>query len=65
LQVKVTSDLRVIAPPDAPPLTGAQAMTLGKRLLEKGVIKLARETAVAYPRRSATHAAEGSDGNVV
>lgn len=43
--VKVTSDLRVIAPPDAPPLTGTQAMRLGKRLLEKGVIALAREVA--------------------
>lgn len=43
--VRVTSDLRVIASPDAPPLTGSEAMTLGKRLLEKGVIQLAREVA--------------------
>ena len=42
-QVKLTSDLRVVAPPDAPPLTGSQAIELGKRLLEKGCIAVALE----------------------
>src|SRR5438477_330837 len=34
--VKITRDLRIIAPADAPPLTGSQALELGKRLLERG-----------------------------
>lgn len=55
--VKVTDDLRVIAPPDAPPLSGVQAMNLGKKLLEKGVIKLARETALAAPLGREPHEA--------
>ena len=41
--VKITRDLRVIAPPDAPPLTGSQALELGKKLLEKGCIAVALE----------------------
>jgi hypothetical protein len=41
--VKITRDLRVIAPPDAPPLTGAQALELGKRLLARGCIAVALE----------------------
>ena len=49
--VKITRDLRIIAPPDAPPLTGAQAIDLGKKLLERGCIAVALE-AVDRPSRS-------------
>jgi hypothetical protein len=42
--VRVTRDLRVISPPDAPPLTGSQAVELGKTLLERGCIAVALET---------------------
>ena len=41
--VKITRDLRIVAPPDAPPLTGAQALELGKKLLERGCIAAALE----------------------
>ena len=41
--VKITRDLRIVAPPDAPPLTGAQALELGKKLLERGCIAIALE----------------------
>jgi hypothetical protein len=41
--VKITRDLRVIAPADAPPLTGSQAINLGKKLLERGCIAVALE----------------------
>jgi hypothetical protein len=41
--VKITRDLRIVAPPDAPPLTGSQALELGKKLLEKGCIAIAIE----------------------
>jgi hypothetical protein len=41
--IKITSDLRVIARPDAPPLTGSQAIDLGKKLLERGCIAVALE----------------------
>jgi hypothetical protein len=41
--VKITRDLRIIAPPDAPPLTGSQAIDLGKKLLERGCIAVALE----------------------
>jgi len=41
--VKITRDLRVIAPSDAPPLTGSQALELGKRLLARGCIAVALE----------------------
>ena len=41
--VKITRDLRIIAPPDAPPLTGSQALELGKQLLERGAIAVALE----------------------
>jgi hypothetical protein len=41
--VKITRDLRIIAPPGAPPLTGSQALDLGKKLLEKGCIAVALE----------------------
>ena len=47
--VKITRDLRIIAPPDAPPLTGSQALELGKKLLERGAIAVALE-AVDRPR---------------
>jgi hypothetical protein len=48
--VKITSDLRLVVPPDAAPLTGAQALDLGKRLIEKGAVAVAREV-VARPMR--------------
>ena len=47
--VKITRDLRIIAPADAPPLTGSQLIQLGKRLLERGCIAVALE-AVDRPR---------------
>ena len=48
--VKITSDLRLIVEPDAPPLSGSQALDLGKRLIEKGAVAVARE-AVGWPQR--------------
>ena len=50
LPVKVTKDLRLVVPPDAPPLTGAQCLELGKRLLERGCIAVALEA--VEPKRS-------------
>jgi len=41
--VKITRDLRIVAPPDALPLTGSQALELGKTLLERGCIAVALE----------------------
>jgi hypothetical protein len=41
--IKITRDHRVVAPPDAPPLTGAQMLELGKKLLERGCIAVALE----------------------
>jgi len=41
--VKITRDDRIIAPPDAPPLTGLQLLELGKRLLARGCIAVALE----------------------
>ena len=48
--VRITKDLRIIAPANAPPLTGSQALELGKRLLERGCIAVALE-AVDRPMR--------------
>jgi hypothetical protein len=48
--VKITSDLRLIIVADAPPLTGSQALDLGKRLIEKGAAAVARE-AVGWLQR--------------
>ena len=48
--VRITKDLRIIVPADAPPLTGSQALELGKRLLERGCIAVALE-AVDRPSR--------------
>jgi len=48
--VKITRDLRIIAPADAPPLTGSQLIQLGRRLLERGCIAVALE-AVDRPSR--------------
>ena len=53
--VKITRDLRIVAPPDAPPLTGSQALELGKKLLERGAIAVALE-AVEPGRVSRTRA---------
>jgi hypothetical protein len=49
--VKITRDLRIIAAPDAPPLTGSQAIDLGKKLLARGCIAVALE-AVDRPYRA-------------
>ena len=54
--VKITRDLRIIAPPDAPPLTGSQALELGKKLLERGCIAVALE-AIDRPRVKETRVA--------
>ena len=54
--VKITPDLRVIAPADAPPLSGSQAIELGKKLLERGCIAVALEAidrGERLPRRAA------------
>ena len=48
--VRITKDLRIIAPPDAPPLTGSQLLELGKKLLERGCIAIALEA----PRKEVT-----------
>lgn len=47
--VKITRDLRLVVEPDAPPLTGAQALDLGRRLLERGAVQVAREA--VWPQR--------------
>ena len=41
--VKITRDLRVISPPNGPPLTGAQLLELGKQCLQKGSVAIALE----------------------
>ena len=41
--VKLTRDLRVVVPPDAPPLSGSQALELGRKLIQQGAIKVALE----------------------
>jgi hypothetical protein len=43
MPIKLTSDLRIIAPADAPPLSGKQALDLGRRLIQQGAIKIALE----------------------
>jgi hypothetical protein len=43
LPVKISRDGRVIAPSDAPPLTGTQLLELGKRCLQAGSIRVALE----------------------
>jgi hypothetical protein len=43
LPVKISRDGRVITSPDAPPLTGAQLLELGKRCLQEGSIRVALE----------------------
>ena len=60
IPVKVTKDLRVVVAPDAPSLTGAQALHLGKQLLERGCIAVAME--VAEGRRRPVHASECRPG---
>jgi hypothetical protein len=59
--VKITRDLRVIAPADAAPLTGSQALELGKKLLERGCVAVALEAVDpgrAVRPRSMSRAAE-------
>jgi hypothetical protein len=56
LPVKVTKDLRVLVERDVP-LSGGEALELGKRLLEKGAIAC-RQTAFD---RSTSRAASGPD----
>jgi hypothetical protein len=59
--VKITKDLRVIAPPDGPPLTGTQALELGKKLLQEGAIKVALEAIdYGHPIRSRSAKAEAN-----
>jgi hypothetical protein len=48
--VKLTQDLRLVVQPDAPPLSGCEALDLGRRLIEKGAIAVALE-AVERPSR--------------
>jgi hypothetical protein len=48
--VKLTRDLRLVMQPDTPPLSGCQALDLGRRLIEKGAIAVALE-AVERPSR--------------
>jgi hypothetical protein len=43
IPVKLTRDLRIVAPPDAPPLSGSQALELGRKLIQEGAIKVALE----------------------
>jgi hypothetical protein len=50
-QIKITHDLRLVVPLDAPPLTGSQALDLGKRLIERGAIAVAL-AAVEKPSRA-------------
>lgn len=57
LPVKITRDLRLVVQPDAPPLTGSQALDLGKKLLERGCIAVALEA--VSPTRSGPRAAKG------
>ncbi len=54
--VKITRDLRLVVEPDAPPLTGAQALDLGRRLLERGAVQIARETVWPPRMRRASEA---------
>jgi hypothetical protein len=57
--VKITRDLRLVIKPDAPPLSGSQALDLGKRLIERGAIAIALEAADRpYRPRAASHHAE-------
>jgi hypothetical protein len=55
LPVKLTSDDRLIVEPDAPPLTGAQLLDLGKKLIERGAVAVARETVWPRSRKEAAH----------
>jgi hypothetical protein len=55
--VRVTKDLRLIVAPDAPPLSGSQALDLGKKLLERGAIAVALEV-MDRPARQRSVAAE-------
>jgi hypothetical protein len=54
--VKITRDLRLLVEPDAPPLTGAQALDLGRRLLERGAVQVAREA--VWPPSARSNAEE-------
>jgi hypothetical protein len=55
--VRVTKDLRLIVAPDAPPLSGSQALDLGKKLLERGAIAVTLEV-MDRPARQRSVAAE-------
>lgn len=48
LPVKVTKDLRVVVERDVP-LSGGEALELGKRLLERGAIAVALEAVGERP----------------
>jgi len=59
--VKIGDDLKIRMSGAESPLTGAQALDLGKRLIEKGAVAVARE-AVAWPRsRSIDRAAQSAE----
>lgn len=49
LPVKVTKDLRVVVERDVP-LSGGEALELGKRLLQRGAIAVALEAVGERPR---------------
>ena len=51
--VRITDDLQLIGTPGAPPLTGSQAIDLGKKLLERGCIAVALEAVGRGGRRDA------------
>lgn len=48
--VRITKDLKVVVKSHGP-LTGSQALDLGRRLIEFGAVAVARE-AVSWPTRS-------------
>lgn len=51
--VKIGDDMKITVEANSP-LTGSQALDLGKRLIEKGAVAVARE-AVAWPSRGRSH----------
>jgi hypothetical protein len=61
LPIKITRDLRVVVAPDAPPLTGAQCLELGKRLLERGCIAVALEAVEPRGSRRTERRADHND----
>ena len=54
---------RIIAPADAPPLSGKQALELGRRLIEYGAIAVALE-AIERPERLVHQCGSGVSASV-